>query len=83
MSKVYCRYCGKSTLTVASLIKETCPNHPRGYHKAMHALYEGSGKSQYVCKSCGKKASSIATLTKEMCPEHPFGYNNGRHEPAI
>jgi transcription elongation factor Elf1 len=81
--KFYCKYCGTSASSIASLTNNSCHRHPSGAGKGKHVLYEGSEKSQYTCKFCGTKASSIASLTNNSCSRHPSGPSKGKHEPAL
>ncbi|HCN27512.1 MAG TPA: hypothetical protein DIT64_01745 [Verrucomicrobiales bacterium] len=81
--KYYCKHCGSSASSIASLTNGYCARHPLGGNKGKHALYEGSEKDRYECKFCGSSASSLASLTNGYCSRHPAGSNKGKHEPAL
>ena len=83
MTNSYCKYCGASASSVASLTSAFCVAHPSGPHRGRHALYEGGEKSQYTCKHCGTQTSSISSLTARLCIRHPDGANKGKHQPAV
>lgn len=83
MSEIYCKYCGASAPSVASLTGGWCYLHPNGPNKGCHAVYEGSIKNQYTCKYCGSKSSSIHSLVIGYCYRHPNGPNKGGHSPTL
>ena len=83
MTKYQCKFCGKQAFSVASLVANGCPRHPRGANRGKHTLYEGDEKQKYTCKYCGRQVSSIASLTIDKCSKHPDGANKGYHEPAL
>lgn len=81
--KFYCKYCGASERSIASLTAYSCGKHPNGPNTSKHALYAGDEQGQYECKYCGASERSIASLTSYSCPRYPLGINKGRHEPTI
>jgi transcription elongation factor Elf1 len=74
--KFYCKWCGQSYSSVATLTATSCSRNPEG---KKHELYEGSEKSQYTCKYCGQKYSSLSTLTATSCSKSP----HKKHHPAM
>lgn len=80
MEKCYCKYCGRQANDVANLVKSSCPNHPNGFSKGNHALYQGTEKPQYTCQYCGKKVNSIMNLTQSSCIRRT---NKLHCEPAL
>lgn len=83
MPKVFCKNCGRSAMSVQSLVAGTCPRHPLGPCKGKHQLYEGAEKSKYTCKYCGRTSSTIQSLVAGTCPRHPLGSCKGKHSPAL
>lgn len=83
MAKVYCEYCGREYNNVRDLTANKCPNHPNGFCKGPHKLYEGSEKSKYTCKYCGREYRNLRDLTANKCPQHPDGFCKGSHSPAL
>ena len=45
MAKFYCELCGREYNNVRELVSNNCPNHPLGFCKGPHKLYEGFEKS--------------------------------------
>jgi len=83
MANFYCEYCGLKYSSVAALTMYSCNQHPNGYNKGNHKLYEGGEKPKYTCKFCGQSFSSISSLVMYSCNRHPDGYNKGKHAPAL
>jgi len=83
MENYYCEYCGTKSRSVSSLTSGTCRNHPDGFHKGKHKLYEGDEKSEYTCKYCGTEHRSLSSLTSGTCRNHPNGFHKGNHSPAL
>lgn len=75
-SRYYCKWCGFSFASVASLSSSACSRNP---YREKHELYEGYEKSQYACKWCGLRFPSISSLTSCPCNRSP----HKRHEPAL
>lgn len=78
--KYYCRRCGQSANSIATLTSMSCFRN--GNKK--HELYEGGEKLFYSCKHCGQTFNSLATLTSMHC--YRRSHNEGvsaYHEPAL
>ena len=83
MTNFYCEYCGTKKSSVSGLTSSNCHNHPLGFCKGPHALYQGSEKTKYICKYCGTSNSTISGLTEHNCQKHPLGFCKGIHAPAL
>lgn len=83
MVNFYCEYCGRKFSSVQELTNQNCANHPSGFCKGKHKLYEGSEKTMYTCKYCGKQFRTIQEMTNINCSGHPNGFCKGKHSPAL
>jgi hypothetical protein len=79
----YCENCGIKFSNPRDLLSNSCHQHPNGFGKGKHILYQGSEKSKYFCKFCGTSFSNLRDLCGNSCAKHPYGFGKGHHRPAL